>query len=374
MNANFIQTLMYYDGPQIVLLSLGKTGANIVGVAIEKEGMDYPFFACAVKKRDWQRYIDGKVDLFYLFKNPAGGRRYFFDLNKITDDSRVSLQQAKGNENFDNAYWPERGVFSTCHTEELQHGRTQENDVQVFNIDGTWEAMDFSGFYSKISDIYAIFLLRDMFKNKTHADKILSKVKSGVKARFWQGGGSYKGFYHALSHSMPFMSPLRVSRIQYASPGQIELRGREDIFVEMILSLSCFEETNREAAESSRNKVGVVSNKDELVESPPEKYRYIDNILSKEKLKTAKPDTKFSSGVIKESVKNKAASLLSDVGVQDTDTFFSKICDENVLIFAKLTLSIYRRFKGVNDFISEGRVEAAPNSAIATNTQPLTTA
>lgn len=336
MKANFVQTLMYYDGPQVVLLTIGKKGSTMVAVAIQKDGMEYPFFGCAVKKRDWERYLEGKVDLFYLFANATVGHKYFFDLDKLGDDGVVTLKKATDAELEVPDIWPDRGFFATYHTEPLADLPNVENDIQVFNIDGTWEAVDFSGFYGKLSDIYAIFYLREMFEGGHASAAVLDKAKAAVRARLWQAGGSYKGFYGALGDGVPSMSRLRVSRIQYASPGKIELRGREDLFEDMLTSLDHLKAGLGEAKEA---------------------YRYIDQVLAHESLKKAGPNSTFSAEGLKNSVKEKSLFLLKQMGIRKPETFFD-VCDQNVLVFAKLTLSVYRRFKGIYDFVAEGRIAA----------------
>lgn len=337
MKATFVQTLMYYDGPQVVLLKFGKTGANLVAVAIEKEGMEYPFFGCVVRKKNWEKYVEGKADLFYLFANATEGHRYFFDLARLEDDE-ASLTKASDVALGDPNIWPERGFFATYHSEPLEEAPEFDNDIQEFNIDGTWEAVDFSSFYGKISDVYAIFFLRDLFGCAQSAIDVREKAKAAVLARLWQGGGSYTGFYGALGDSVPSMSRLRVNKIQYASPGTIELRGREDIFEDMLTSLSLFEGTSKVAKEA---------------------YRYVDEMLSKEGLKRARPDATFSAQAIVDAVKEKCRAMFQGIGLEGCDEFY-EICDRNTLLFAKLTLSIYRRFKGIHDFIAEGRIGVAP--------------
>lgn len=333
MKAFFVSPLVYFDGPQVALLRANKT--NVIAVAVEKDGMEYPFFCCRVYKHHWQRYLDGKADLHFLFSNPAMGDYFFFDWNEINEDGFVKLIKATEQEANNLDYWPDRGFFSSAHTEMIKNASSNVSS-KVFNIDGTWDAMDFSSFYGKISDVYAIFVAEDRLSNAAANDNVFNTIKNNVLTRLWQGGGSYSGFYNALEQNITDMDPLKVTRIKYASPGEIELRGQTEVFSEMLSSFSDFEDIARKADEA---------------------YRGIDQILTKEKLKSAKPNSSISNRILEVFVKEKADSVLSYIGITQNDKFF-EACDRNVLVYAKLVMSIYRRFKGVYNFMSEGRVDA----------------
>ena len=333
MKATLEQTLVYFDGPQVVLLKGGKT--NIIAVAIERDGMEYPFFACRVLKRNWKRYLDGKADLHYLFLKTNLDGYFFFDWSK-TENKRVDLVKATSVEISNKEYWPDKGFFAASHTEYLGEQEVEESTAQVFNIDGSWDPIDFSRFYGKISDLYALYFANKKLEDSNTSPESLRRLKGSVLTRLWKGGGSYTGFYRNFSDTFPDMTRLKVNRIEYASPGQIEMLGEESVFNDMLNSLTKF------SFEDARN--------------AQDAYNYIDNILSKEKLKTAKPDATFPSEAIEDEVKKKANLILKILKVKDTYHFF-KACDENTLVYAKLALSIYRRFKGVSSFFIEGRVE-----------------
>src|SRR4051794_24539354 len=77
--ATFVQTLIFYDEPQLVLLR-SENGADIIGVAVYRPDMEHPFFACEVRKKAFRRYLEGKADLHYVFKDAVKEKYYFFDL------------------------------------------------------------------------------------------------------------------------------------------------------------------------------------------------------------------------------------------------------------------------------------------------------
>src|ERR1700720_1030147 len=77
--ATFVQTLIFYDEPQLILLR-SETGADIIGVAVSRPDMEHPFFSCEVRKKAFRRYLEGKADLHYLFKDAVREKYFFIDL------------------------------------------------------------------------------------------------------------------------------------------------------------------------------------------------------------------------------------------------------------------------------------------------------
>ena len=336
MKAHLIGPLVYFDGPQLALLSAGKS--KLMAVAIEKEGMDYAFFCCAPYKHHLNKYMEGKADLYFLFENSAMGRYFFFDWNQLDQDRSIKLIKASEADILNPDYWPQRGFFSTAHTESTHYSyrSTTSNVVsQAFNIDGVWDASEFSSFYGKMSDVYAIFYAKNRMLNSVPGDDTLRKIKDDVITRLWRGGGSYSGFYNAMERFLPGMNPLTVSKIQWASPGSMVFRGHEEIFSEMLSSLASYSSISR---------------------SIDEHYREIDRTLSKNKLKSASPTARIGNSDDEDSVKSRANAIMEAMGMDRNDDFIAA-CEGNILVYAKLAMSIHRRFKGIHTFISEGRVD-----------------
>ncbi|MFC7048639.1 hypothetical protein [Emcibacter nanhaiensis] len=335
MKAKLVKTLVFYDEPQLLLLnSTGKRQDVIIAVAIERDDLEFPFFACKVYRRDWTRYLNGKADLRYLF-NRASRREYFFFDLATEKDGEITLNKAKSVEEFEKPeYWPAHGFFSSSHTVATDEDDYASKCIQVFNIDGMWETIDFSSFYSKVSDIYGILFAQNEL-NSPKNDSEKEKLRTSIISRLWRGGGSYSGFYKDLRFALPDMAPLRVNKIQYASPGKIELIGEEFIFSDIMAMLKEFNANYVEAKNA---------------------YDDINKILSKEKLKKKGPDASFALDANRDFVKKRSKELLEAIGVSVPKTMF-EVCDKNVLVYSKVSLSIYRRFKGLHDFISEGRVE-----------------
>ena len=333
IKATIHKALVYFDCPQVIIL-YGTKKSRIIAVAVERDGMEYPFFSCCISEKNWDKYMEGKTDLRYLFDNAASKKYYFFDLNE-TEDNNIELILAQASDVKNDDYWPEKGFFSSSHTEIWDEYQAVTNTAHSLNIDGTWEPSDFSQFCSKLYDLYALFHVLNIVRDSTSSQQTISALRNVISTRLWGGGGSYIGIYSTLTGCVASINPLTLKRIQYASPGQIEFLGDSNVYNATINAISQFEQSMDVAKEA---------------------YKYIDNILSKEGLKTAPSSTEFSSDPIKNHVKHRAGTVLQSIGIVDPEILLT-VCNNNILIYAKLVLSIYRRIKGAYNYFDEGRVQ-----------------
>ena len=115
MKAKPIKTLVYYDGPQLVLFETD-LGHNMIAVAVERDGMVIPFFCCSVRQSHWEAYLNGcSLDLYALFKQALWGEYYFFDWWDDSIDGEVDLIEATPEEANNKEFWPGRGFFASAH-------------------------------------------------------------------------------------------------------------------------------------------------------------------------------------------------------------------------------------------------------------------
>ncbi|MBF0439400.1 MAG: hypothetical protein HQL93_09800 [Magnetococcales bacterium] len=322
LEATISETLLYYDGPQLVLLS-GANGDKGIAVAITRDGMEYPFFACYIHQKILEKYLIGKVDLYYLFSNASSSAYYFFDLFLVKNDI-VSLERVSEDEAQNKDYWPEKGFFSSNHSSVLS-SRTE--DPEYININGAWDMSELSLFFKKFSEIYAILFIVNFN---------VRKLKKLISSRYWQGGGSYLSFYDSLMEEVENSNLLTLKSIQYASPGKLGMVGNTVVINKVVDLIQIFENHSVQALQA---------------------YRSIDRILNNEKLKSSEASTNFSSQSIENYVKNQADIILNALGIDTQNNPFFDACNCNVLIYSKLVLSIHRRVDSVHNFISEGRVQ-----------------
>jgi hypothetical protein len=69
MSARLDQTLLYYDGPQLVTLR-GGDEVRWLGIAVDSTLFAYPVFCTQVSAKELSRYLDGHIDLRDLFTTP----------------------------------------------------------------------------------------------------------------------------------------------------------------------------------------------------------------------------------------------------------------------------------------------------------------
>ena len=77
--ATYVATLVYADEPQVIWLQSGS--ATLIAVAIPHENRRRSqFLATTTLPNDWSSYVEGNVDLRYLFTFPSRRLTYVFDL------------------------------------------------------------------------------------------------------------------------------------------------------------------------------------------------------------------------------------------------------------------------------------------------------
>lgn len=330
-NASIIETLVYYDGPQLVILEDGSDYV-ILGTAIEKEGMQYPLFCAAALKRHFTNYMLGKVDLRFIYKATPGRRLYFTELPHGT--SECHLRRATQRELADESVFPESGIFSSVHTHLMKDQTYLENDIQKFLIDGTWEARDFSRFHGRMADIYSLLHITQRLGAEVVDDSELTYLRSSISEKPWQGGGSYLSFYGSMKDKMASMHPLRVSGIEYHSPGYVDLAGKKQILEDIIQSIEL-----------------IIANHKDLLKT----YRAIYKLLKEENVLGVGNSENISNERVAKLITHLATSLANRLGLPNTGQLYVA-CDQNDAVYSKLVLSYFRRVKGLADFYVQGRV------------------
>lgn len=334
--ATLRHALIVYDGPQLLLLETSNK-LPMLAVAVDRVGMDAPFFGCQVKQAVADRYFEGRVDLRFLFLNAIGKSYYFFDLSD-DDKDEVILKLATQEEASNEDYWPSHGLFSRSHTSSYGTLDSQEF-VKDFFIDGNWEAADFSRFHGKMANLYSVYKVM-MDAAKAGGRDMLAYLKNAISDRAWEGGGSYVSFYDDMRDKIKKTAQLGVARLQYASPGIVALRGQQDV-------------------------LGVLSEVVSAFQDGPEKlksrYEWIHNTLKKEGVLSSSSVTSLSSEAITKLLLLKCRELAKELRIPKIDNLFDA-CDQNPIKFAKVVMSIHRRSHAIFLFYAEGRVSDSPQS------------
>lgn len=114
MNKNeaiILETLVYYDGPQVLLLET-KERRKIIAVAFEKEGYNYPFLGAEINEYQWEKYCNKQVDLRYLLVSPYWKNWYIIDLKYGPVKDTVELRKATKEEYKNEKFLPSAGCYS----------------------------------------------------------------------------------------------------------------------------------------------------------------------------------------------------------------------------------------------------------------------
>jgi hypothetical protein len=330
--AKFVQTLIFYDQPQLILLTSDRN-ENVIGVAISKPDMEYPFFCGEVRNSTFSRYLEGRADLRYLLDDAIRQKYYFLDL-KETEGDDIPLIPADADEARNPAYWPLPGAFSRSHTFPYGVRPQSGTATKVFKIDGNWSASDFSHFHGKISNLYAMMIV--LHNTETdHSELERRYIKESIQRRFWAGGGSYVGFYDDLFNHVRISKPLDVAKIVYASPGQIALSGDADAFSDIGRIIEQFENNHRQFR----------------VE-----HNGLRQILARERLLRPRGRSTFSNPELARKVRADTTAFAGAMRIGKIEEIY-EACDRNAVIFCKVILSIYWRANEIYMFHAEGRIQ-----------------
>lgn len=334
------KTLVFYDGPQVALMQSDR-GFPMIAVAVGEPSFEsYPMFITEVTDTNLRRYLREKVDLRFLFKE--GAKRHYI-ANWAELDEKHWLKIARADDVNEESYFPRHGFWARHHTADVGDEAFAADRLASFAIDGSWEASDFSQFYGKVADLYAYLAITSTKKDGAKSALAIDPVKDIIRRSSWRGGGSYVGFYDAVFSRVDTVSPLGVNCIAYASPGMIELKGSSEPLSDVSKVVDNFGADDGGLLKAA--------------------YDEVYGTLGKEKLRTASPDHSFSSEQVRHEVLDSCYVINSGLGVDDPEELLA-LCDYNALVFAKITLSFYRRAKDLYAFHAEGRVTARGLSKI----------
>ncbi|MGQ4273541.1 hypothetical protein [Terrihabitans sp. B22-R8] len=305
----------------------------MLALAVGEPGQENRFFGCEITAKAFRAYKNGRIDLNFVFKHSTGRRHYVMNWSEMDDNHQLSIKKASEKEVLDLANYPDRGFFEEDHTEEWLTA-TAPSATKRFNIDGRWEANDFSRFYNKIGDIYSFLSIVEDLESPDIGVDERRAIMAALTSPTWRGGGSYTGFYAEIANRAQEIRPLRVSGIAYHSPGHIDVQGRATVFDE----------------------INQVSRAFTLEYDKIKKlYSGLASILTRDGMRSSDKDRKFSSEAIKNQALKVAFDLALAMKVNHTAELLAA-CGGNAAIFAKVILSYYRRLRDLHDFQQQGRL------------------
>ncbi|MFD6316946.1 hypothetical protein [Methylorubrum thiocyanatum] len=331
VTATYEATLVYYDEPQLILLSTSNN-KKIIAVAVVDEAAEYPFFGAEISKEQWEKYLRQINDLRYLFEYPKSNKWYVFDFANLSDANKIRMRRID-RADIPEEYIPAGQFFARSHTEPLG-ALESELGVEKFLIDGSWDFPDFSAFYGKISDLYALFLSIVRYGSKDTERVVRGNIRAAYRRYPLKGGASYRFFYRDLFSTQSIMDRLNVDSIQYASPGHVDVHARHDIFGEIHLSISNYKKNAHEITQS---------------------YRALRKYLSKARLLTSSAEQFDSLSPYALPIEVHTSALCRALSFPYLDQI-KELTGGNILASSKIILSFTRRVDKSFRFFAEGRV------------------
>jgi hypothetical protein len=325
----FEANLLFVDEPLIVLFKSKNT--FLIAVAIDQNDLPGSDFVCfSLTQRNWDKYIDGHVDLRFLFTYPATSIRYNFAYSAWTGNT-VTLTPFDGI--FADELLPSKGLFSREHTNSYGKVRQPSQTEELF-IDGEWELNEFGKFYQKYSDLYAVTAALKNIDNLAIPQALRGRTENAFRDRPFKGGSSYLHVFDDLPACLPRDQRIALDGINYNSPGDVRILGEMTHFSEIELLIRNFM-THRDVAVKG--------------------YRALYQTLSRQKLLTASANSFSLTDPRGNQILSLAQSLADSIKFSEMDAL-KKTCDNNSLVTAKIVLAIYRRLEAAALFFAEGRM------------------
>jgi len=321
-----------------VLLS-GPAGSKVVAVAVNLEGMEYPFFGAQMTEDQFVEYLRERFDLRYLLTKPDMKRHFLFDLAS-GEEGYVHLVRHKLTPEDAETLLPDAGLFAREHTEKVKLPALQGRSEETFGIDGKWDLDEFSKLYGQVTDLYAVFSSVDAFLDEQASIDKRQKIQDAFLKPF-EGGGSYVSLYKSLTSVQSKSARLDVQGIAYHSPGYVKVKGQTKPLSEVRELVNHLEE-NLVEIEKYYKSLYELLKQNSLLRMPSERFQ--------------------STGVMADRVKISTQALAEALEAYPYDSIL-KMSAGNPLIAAKVTLSVFRRGKRLLEFFLEGRVSYdAPSS------------
>ncbi len=328
--ATYLETLIYLDEPQVLALKVGQS-VHVVAVAVPSPNPnESKFLATTVRASHWEAYLDGTVDLRYLFVYPRGRLLFYFDLMKMKDN-RVMMEPFVGQVPDDHLPLPR--LFSSDHTTEFSVS-ARASDQETLLIDGEWEMPEFGQFYQKYSDVYAFFASTKNWADPNRPADLKARVAQAFRTKPFQGGFSYVHFFHGLNDNLPRDERTSLDSIQYASPGTVNITGDATLFDEVERLVTTYLELRYEIREV---------------------YSTLHAYLTKSGLHAMSGHNFLTTDPRASYLLQASEALCAQHKINDFQTIAS-LAQHNGLVVAKIVLALSRRIEEAAKFFAQGRM------------------
>ena len=201
-------------------------------------------------------------------------------------------------------------------------------------VDGEWELTDFGQFQQKFSDVYTFLVSEKNWIDVAANENTKKRIKQAFNNRPFQGGFSYVHLFKDLNDNVPRSDKISLNKIRYASPGKVEVFGKDEIFTTLERIIPNF-----------------VENRDNLKKEYGKFYKY----LSKNKFLQMNGDH-YVKGDASEKYIFSSTEILCQLMLAPNFNTVKSLSNENALVCAKVVLAFYRRLEESALYFSQGRV------------------
>jgi hypothetical protein len=322
------RTLVYYDGPQLLLGKDGK-GTKYLALGVPSAEVTQLFLAVGVSEGKLNDYFGETVDLRNVFRHPKRDRYFTFSLDHNISGRFLLKEQPVVDDN----WLPSAGFFASLHTEPMDDAEKLGTQVMNIPINGRWDMQDLAQFSNKYTDAYA-FLYATTREPVPEFKNAGSDFFSELFQRYpWRGGYSSVSFYNDLYRAIAPKQRVRIREIHYASPGVIQVEASAMLEQHIRTIVLRVNEDWRVIKDAYRDLYDGLSERKFLG-------------LSRHEIQPTKKDEIFAQ--------QSALRLSSAIKFDGLQRVYS-LCGKDWITAAKILLSFYRRIEELADFYDSGK-------------------
>ena len=330
-DAKVIQVLLWYEKPEIILLEGPKLIYTLAVRSGDLKSDEFTYVGGSMTAKRLRDYANGKCDLRFAIAH--ANTRNFWKFSMEPGQEAVRMRHITRSDGELALSLPDSGVFSRDHDDIAVIKSKLPDSIEKFSIDGGWDLGEFSQFYAQVEDVYYIMADIDRFDDPEIPIEERTVISNAFD-RSWDGGGSYVAFYKDVANDNDFHAPLRVSGIQYNSPGHVTIFAQREAF-DNLMSIVNHYALNEEACKRA--------------------YNALSSFMAYNKLKKRGA----AQGYVTEAVRTNVEELSYDLEAHLPGVSFAALMSMtggNVVVAAKVLASIFRRVKRLYQFFDEGRV------------------
>lgn len=216
---NKVADLIYFDGP---LLSWFKDDSDhdFLYYWVDSDGEYNRWLVFRTLNEKIEKYIKHKTTLFDLLIDPADGFIYSVDIvgsnELIYENIHIVTPEI-----LPWTYLPSIDSYYDYEPLFIRRNAELSSGNYAIQIDREWSLDDLHGLPQTYSQVYSFLYSLEASKG---GRAVMQKEKEVFAHYPWRGGFSAVNFYNDLQSLIPSQHTPRVVRLQYSSPGVIELQ------------------------------------------------------------------------------------------------------------------------------------------------------